>query len=437
MIKNLADPAANQNGGPDCMKKKMIAWMLSMMLLAGILPAAVLAEGEDAVLPESEVSETVAEAGEDAEAPQPDEAGEPAEEKPAAPRFAGILKIALLGDPEITEGSIVTLKAQVLDANMGYSVTWLTRAKGAADTDPWTQYAAGDAIRFPATAAAAALNYRFCIEAEDGTVVYSGVWSFVLTAAEEEAEEAEAADEPDAAEEAEAPDEADAAEEAVEPDEADAAEEAETPDEADAAEEAETSADEPAETVTSELPESAAGEEAAEPAFTAEAAVGETITLTGAGSEEAFDEVDVREAADGLSAIFTSLPEGAEVTVLAVEGDWAHVIVNGEEGYIYAADIAAYLPQPEAEPAATAEAPAVEKKVTIFSSRRSVMREGETVVLTSRLEGFEDCTEITYQWYRDAGSGFEPVEGATEATYSFQADRESLSWDWQLAVTFN
>ena len=419
------------------MKNKMIAWMLSMMLLAGILPAAVLAEGEDAVLPESEVSETVAEAGEDAEAPQPDEAGEPAEEKPAAPRFAGILKIALLGDPEITEGSTVTLKAQVLDANMGYSVTWLTRAKGAADTDPWKQYAAGDAIRFPATAAAAALNYRFCIEAEDGTVVYSGVWSFVLTAAEEEAEEAEAADEPDAAEEAEAPDEADAAEEAVEPDEADAAEEAETPDEADAAEEAETSADEPAETVTSELPESAAGEEAAESAFTAEAAVGETITLTGVGSEEAFDEVDVREAADGLSAIFTSLPEGAEVTVLAVEGDWAHVIVNGEEGYIYAADIAAYLPQPEAEPAATAEAPAVEKKVTIFSSRRSVMREGETVVLTSRLEGFEDCTEITYQWYRDAGSGFEPVEGATEATYSFQADRESLSWDWQLAVTFN
>ena len=156
-------------------------------------------------------------------------------------------------------------------------------------------------------------------------------------------------------------------------------------------------------------------------------------------------EVNVREGANGLAAIFSTLPEGAEVTVVNVEGDWVTVLVDGELGYIYIDDVADYLdleeePAEEAteEPAAETEEAAVEipKKVTIFTSRRRVMEEGEPVYLTSKIEGFEDCEEIMYVWKVNKGDGFETVEGANEATYTFTADAESLTWGWQLTVLY-
>ena len=139
--------------------------------------------------------------------------------------------------------------------------------------------------------------------------------------------------------------------------------------------------------------------------------------------------IDVRENADGMSAIFTTLPAGTEITVISVEGDWVMVAVGDMIGYVYVDDVKDQLP------AAPAAAP-VAKKVTIFTSRRTVMKEGEPVVLTSKLEGFEDCEEIEYQWYCDKGDGYSPVAGATEASYSFRASVETLSWAWQLAVSF-
>ncbi len=97
---------------------------------------------------------------------------------------------------------------------------------------------------------------------------------------------------------------------------------------------------------------------------------------------------------------------------------------------------------PAEEPAeAPAEEPAEvpaepERKVTIFTSRRTVMTEGETVYLTSKLEGFEDCVELQYVWNVDKGNGFEVVEGANEPTYVFPADAESLTWGWMLTVLY-
>ena len=158
-------------------------------------------------------------------------------------------------------------------------------------------------------------------------------------------------------------------------------------------------------------------------------ALSEIQTVTLPASENGDTEVNVREGADGMAAIFTSLPEGAEVTVMDYEGDWATVVVDGQVGYIYKDDIAGLLDLPEEE---TAPAPQAEHKVTIFSSRRTVMEEGEPVHLTSKLEGFEDCEEILYIWKVDKGNGFEEVEGANDATYTFNATAETLSWGWHL-----
>ena len=64
------------------------------------------------------------------------------------------------------------------------------------------------------------------------------------------------------------------------------------------------------------------------------------------------------------------------------------------------------------------------------------MKPGETIRLTSVLEGFEDCEEILYQWECDMGGGFQPVSGANSDSYSFVATEESVTWDWVLTVYF-
>ena len=63
------------------------------------------------------------------------------------------------------------------------------------------------------------------------------------------------------------------------------------------------------------------------------------------------------------------------------------------------------------------------------------MSAGETVRLTSKVEGF-DGYELMYQWECDKGNGFQEVRGANSDSYSFEASAESLSWNWRLAVYY-
>jgi len=148
---------------------------------------------------------------------------------------------------------------------------------------------------------------------------------------------------------------------------------------------------------------------------------------------------DLRTGANGQSAILTTIPANVVVHVVGKTGDWAYVTYGGQSGYIFREAIPALFggkTEAAEEPEAT-EKPKVKKKVFVFSDRKSVMEIGETVHLTSRLEGFENCTDITYQWEYNDGNGFVPMEGATEDSYSFAADIQSLSRAWRLTVYFN
>ena len=120
-------------------------------------------------------------------------------------------------------------------------------------------------------------------------------------------------------------------------------------------------------------------------------------------------------------------------------------MIDDQIGYIYIDDVTglpAEEPAPEAEESeeiaeeeAEEEDPEADMKVTIFSSRRTLMTEGEDVYLTSKLEGF-DGFETYLQWECDKGEGFQDVEGANEDTYVFSASVESLSWNWRLTVYY-
>lgn len=75
------------------------------------------------------------------------------------------------------------------------------------------------------------------------------------------------------------------------------------------------------------------------------------------------------------------------------------------------------------------------KQVFIKSSARSCMTRGEPVYLTSYLTGFEGC-EIYYQWQCDKGNGFQDILGANSDSYTFSANKETLSWGWRLTVYY-
>ena len=168
--------------------------------------------------------------------------------------------------------------------------------------------------------------------------------------------------------------------------------------------------------------------------------IAEAQTAVQQPQDDAADGVDVRLAAHGLSEIILTITPETAVTITATEGDWVQVVTGGVTGYIYIDDLARLtnvtgdLPQTTPAPSGDEQSTA-NFKVTIFSSRRSVMMPGETITLTSKLEGFENY-DIVLQWECDKGNGFEDVPGANSDTYSFEASIETLRYDWRLAVYY-
>jgi len=150
-------------------------------------------------------------------------------------------------------------------------------------------------------------------------------------------------------------------------------------------------------------------------------------------------DTDMRLEGDGLSEIILTIPAETTVTVLSIEGDWAKVKVNDVIGYIYKDSVdewdALKPEEPKDSEAADTEMEECPIKATIFSSRRTVMEPGETVYLTSKLEGTEGY-EILLQWQCDKGNGFADVPGANDDHYAFDASVETLSYSWRLIVYY-
>ena len=404
-------------------------------------------EAPKAEEPKAEETEQPAESVEPAETEEPAETSKP---EAAPEKFTGHVEVKRVGSSELHYGDKVTLKAIVTKANVKYSIRWEAKING-----EWKKLATGEKYEFIVKKENAELSYRAVAVADSkANEKESDIFKLpevTEAPAEEEPVEEQPAEEPVAEEPTteEPVVEEPVAEEPVteEPAEEIPAEEIpaeEIPAEEIPAEEIPAeelpAEEEPVEEIPAEelpLDETTSEEEIDEEALVE---IPEVVdTPLGAAPVISQADADVRVAADGLSDIFVTLPEGTVLNVLSIEGDWVLVEIEVDglvmQGYIHKKDVLG-LPEEEPEVDEAGEVVEIPKKVTIFSSRRTVMTRGETVELTSLLEGFEDCSEILYQWECDNGSGFVAVPGANSASYSFKASATTLSWGWRLTVSY-
>ena len=137
--------------------------------------------------------------------------------------------------------------------------------------------------------------------------------------------------------------------------------------------------------------------------------------------------IQIRTDADGMSEITAEVPIDSELQIFERDGDWFLVLCGDIAGYVHITQM------PNAESLMDEEEKNV-RKVNIFTSRKTMVTEGEPIHLTSMIQGFEDCIVIEYQWQYDRGIGWEDVPDATEPTYTYTADAVTLKYNWRLKV---
>lgn len=356
-----------------------------------------------------------------------DEDEEEAEEK------AFTADVTVYVPARIRLGKTLRIKALISGANMEYTLRWEKKVVTDDGLTLWKTVSKKVNLKLVVDEEVLATAYRLVMTAEDGTVKTYAVPELKLSEDvgedyedeeefEDEDEEEDLVESEDVVDDEEQEDAAATDEAAEEVTEEVAGEVTEETVEENNEEDPEENLEKEPEEQPEEVPEEDPAEEPVEDTDEIEdqetEPAEEMMTLTA--------ETVLREQADGMSAVLEELPEGSELRVLAAEGDWLKVSLGETVGYIYQPVEAEDEAEPEAEPV---------RKVTIFTSRKAVMIEGEDIELTSELEGFEN-NEIRYQWECDKGEGFEPVEGANDASYIYTATIEALAWDWRLTVYY-
>ena len=396
----------------------------------------------EAVDPETEDSETAdPEASDTYKETETSSAEKEAQTEKKIPEFTGSAYVKRNGAQDLYEKDRTQLQVVVQNANLSYEVRWEYQKDGA-----WQAVNTSDPDHvFTST------EYAFTVTKENAAYAYRAVLTFGDTGAKEYKTEAfrlpkllekpaeEPGDEKEKAEEA-----AETTKETTE----------ETAEEKTAAAVSETEKPETAETGKTQdiQAETEAAENAEQPE---EGVVSSNVKDEKENSEATSEEVEdiseedesadvfyvvtkdrsrIRIEADGLSGIYEVAPTGTTLKVLGIEGDWVKVEYGNRIGYTYKTNVTG-LPEEEAKTDENGEPVEKEKKETIFSSMLYVTEPGTEIVLTSKIEGFEDC-EIMYQWTTDKGNGFENIEGANSSTYSFVADQENLDWSWKLLVYY-
>ena len=137
-------------------------------------------------------------------------------------------------------------------------------------------------------------------------------------------------------------------------------------------------------------------------------------------------------AADGAE-VLCQIPAGENMLVRNAKDGWVEALYNDVSGYVRSANVMLVNPDEQEE---TGEEKLRSVKITSNIEGMDVIYEGMEIVMTAKLEGFEE-DEYFIQWQcsTDKGATFADVEGANGESYSFNVNAENFEYVWKLIVT--
>ncbi len=144
------------------------------------------------------------------------------------------------------------------------------------------------------------------------------------------------------------------------------------------------------------------------------------------------NEVPLKAEADEKAESLAMIPAGVMLYVKDIDAQWSYAVYGELEGYVPTGKIALYNAE------VTPEEEAVVRTISVSSSidGRLVVNEGETVVLSAVLTGFDDAAyEMQWQYTPDGGETVCDVEGANDLAYAYTITRENASWLYRLSIT--
>ena len=330
--------------------------------------------------------------------------------------FIANISIELTNTGVIRLGDELQLKAVVDGANRTYAISWQNREQPASpELDPdWVQIETGETYQLTLTEAAAELEYRVLLTADNGQSVASGEYRLPEPGPVDE-QPVEINPDTDSVPDAEKEEKDPLTGEAP----------SENTDQKETIDQEETIGQEEELVIIPEV-SSENTDTPDEEDHDLELAWNEIIVVTETAPETPDESEGVAETPD----------ENEEATEATDENEEAPENNSEEQPAPEEMGIDPQAPaETGEEPAATSEEePQKERKVRVLSSRGETIVCGETIRMAVDLSDFEDCAQVSVVWEADKGSGWEEV--GTGENFEYIADAESICWPIRARVRY-
>jgi len=330
-------------------------------------------------------------------------------DKNAEESFTANISIELTSAGDIHLGDELQLKAVVDGANRSCEVSWQNREQPASEEmDPdWTQVETGETYQLFLTEAAAELEYRVVLIADNGETVTSEAYRLPEPVRENEPAEKET----------------DTGLAPVEKDQSETEEpKAERSEEVTAETGAQVDEEQLVVSVDTDPDRDEAEDSNLELAQQEIVVVTEVVPSAGTDADSAVENEGIpgtEDPDDGDSEI----PQEADAEVADQAGTGLELPDESQN-------------RPESPEKTETESSMPEKtrRVRILSSLGETIVFGETIRLTADLSDFEDCAEVEVIWETDRGSGWE--EAGTGEEFTYTASEDTINWNVRSRVRY-
>lgn len=146
--------------------------------------------------------------------------------------------------------------------------------------------------------------------------------------------------------------------------------------------------------------------------------------ITPEGADDTEDEAEGVDATEKPVLIPVIILENAEAETL--EGEPSGLVAEDAELPEEGEPLAEETELPEDGPA---------PYVDVFCAYQGEMAPGTEVTVYAVVYNVDASQNIGYQWFNNANGSFQPVEGATQSSYTFIADESTTNCIWQASIS--